>query len=215
MHPANLWKRRAIAGWVCRGASTLGASVSALLRVSRVIDALNERVGHLVYWAVLAAALVSAGNATVRYVFDTSSNAWLELQWYLFSAVFLLCAGYTLQHNQHVRIDVVNSHLPPRVRAWIDLIGGLFFLLPMASVIMVLSWPMFVDSYMRHEMSSDAGGLLRWPVKLLIPVGFLLLALQGVSEIIKRAAFLAGRIPDPLERHAEPMAEEFVKGPGE
>ena len=186
--------------------------MSLLLYLSRAIDALNERVGHLVYWLILAAVLVSAGNASVRYAFDTSSNAWLELQWYLYSAVFLLAAGYTLLHNEHVRIDVIISHLPARLRAWIDLVGGLLFLLPMAVIIMVLAWPMVVESYARNEFSADAGGLLRWPVKLLIPVGFLLLALQGVSEIIKRAAFLAGRIPDPLEAHHEPAAEEMLKG---
>jgi TRAP-type mannitol/chloroaromatic compound transport system permease small subunit len=186
--------------------------VDLLLRLSRAIDALNERVGHLVYWLILAAALVSAGNASVRYAFDTSSNAWLELQWYLYSAVFLLCAGYTLLHNEHVRIDVIIGHLPPKSRAWIDLLGGVLFLLPMAVVTMFLSWPVVVESYVRHEFSADAGGLLRWPVKLLIPVGFLLLALQGVSEIIKRALFLAGHIPDPVEAHHEPVAEEMLKG---
>ena len=186
--------------------------MTLLLRLSRAIDLLNERVGHLVYWLILAAVLVSAANATVRYALDTSSNAWLELQWYLFSAVFLLASGYTLQHNEHVRIDVIISHLPPRVRAWIDLLGGLLFLLPMAIVIMVLSWPLVVDAYVRHEVSSDAGGLLRWPVKILIPIGFLLLALQGVSEIIKRVAFLLGRIPDPVEKHHDPMGEEMLKG---
>lgn len=189
--------------------------MSALLRLSRVIDALNERVGHLVYWLVLVAVIVSAGNASVRYAFDRSSNGWLELQWYLFSAVFLLAAGYTLKHNEHVRIDVVNSHLPARVRAWIDLLGGVFFLMPMALVIMVLSWPMFVDSFELDEYSGDAGGLLRWPVKLLIPVGFLLLSLQGVSEIIKRIAFLLGRIPDPAEAHREPVAEEMLRSASE
>jgi TRAP-type mannitol/chloroaromatic compound transport system permease small subunit len=189
-----------------------GIGVTLLLRLSRAIDALNERVGHLVYWLILAAVLVSAGNASVRYVFDMSSNGWLELQWYLYSAVFLLAAGYTLLHNEHVRIDVVISHLPTRVRAWIDLLGGLLFLMPMAVIIMVLSWPLVVESYTRHEFSADAGGLLRWPIRLMIPAGFLLLALQGVSEIVKRAAFLMGRIPDPLEKHVEPMAEEFLKG---
>jgi TRAP-type mannitol/chloroaromatic compound transport system permease small subunit len=189
-----------------------GTRVSLLLRLSRAIDALNERVGHFVYWLILAAVLVSAGNAMMRYLFDLSSNGWLELQWYLFSAVFLLAAGYTLRHNGHVRIDVIIAHLSPRARAWIDLIGGIFFLLPMTVVIMVLSWPIFVDSFVHHEYSSDAGGLLRWPVKLLMPVGFLLLTLQGISEIIKRIGFLLGRIPDPLEEHHEPMAEEFLKG---
>jgi len=186
--------------------------VNFLLRLSRAIDALNERVGHLVYWLILAAVVVSAGNATVRYLFDKSSNGWLELQWYLFSAVFLLASGYTLLHNEHVRIDVINGHLPPRLRAWIDLLGGLFFLLPMALIIMVLSWPLVVESVLRDEVSSDAGGLLRWPVKLLIPAGFLLLALQGVSEIIKRAGFLMGRIPDPLEKRADPAAGETPTG---
>ncbi len=189
--------------------------MTLLLRLSRAIDALNERVGHLVYWLILAAVIVSAGNATVRYLFDISSNGWLELQWYLFSAVFLLASGYTLQHNEHVRIDVIIGHLPPRVRAWIDLLGGLFFLLPMATIIMVLSWPMLVESIERNEYSSDAGGLLRWPVKLLIPLGFLLLSLQGAAEIIKRVGFLLGRIPDPLEEHREPVVEEFLKGASE
>ena len=183
-----------------------------LLRLSGAIDALNERVGRLVSWLILAAVLVSAGNAIVRYVLDRSSNAWLELQWYLFSAVFLLAAGYTLRHNEHVRIDLIHSHLSPRRRAWIDLLGGIFFLLPMAIIILALAWPVFVESYVRHEVSGDAGGLLRWPIKLLIPAGFLLLALQGVSEIIKRAGFLLGHIPDPLEQHREPMVEEFIKG---
>jgi len=185
--------------------------VNLLLRLSRAIDWLNEQVGHLVYWLVLAAVVVSAGNAMVRYTFDMSSNAWLELQWYLFSAVFLLAAGYTLLHNEHVRIDVIYSHLPPRVRAWIDLLGGLFFLLPMALIILVLSWPIVVESIERNEYSSDAGGLLRWPVKLLIPVGFLLLTLQGFSEIIKRIGFLLGHIPYPLERHRDPILDETLK----
>jgi TRAP-type mannitol/chloroaromatic compound transport system permease small subunit len=185
--------------------------VSFLLRLSRAIDWLNEQVGHLVYWLVLAAVVVSAGNASVRYALDTSSNAWLELQWYLFSAVFLLAAGYTLSHNEHVRIDVIYGHLPAKVRATIDLLGGLFFLLPMSIIIMVLSWPMVEESILRNEYSSDAGGLLRWPVKILIPIGFLLLVLQGVSEIIKRIGFLLGRIPDPIEKHHDPILDETIK----
>jgi len=185
-----------------------GSAVALLLGMSRLIDALNERVGHAIYWLILVAVLVSAGNATIRYTFDISSNGWLELQWYLFSAVFLLGAGYTLLHNEHVRIDVVFAHLSPRQRAWVDLLGGVFFLLPMAVVIMVLSWPVFIESFARHEVSADAGGLLRWPAKLLIPAGFLLLTLQGLSEIIKRIGFLAGLIPDPSEKHELPVAEE-------
>jgi TRAP-type mannitol/chloroaromatic compound transport system permease small subunit len=188
-----------------------GFTVTFLLRLSRAIDRLNEAVGHLVYWLVLAAVVVSAGNAMIRYTLDLSSNAWLELQWYLYSAVFLLAAGYTLLHNEHVRIDVIYSHLPPRVRAWIDLLGSLFFLLPMALIILVLSWPMVVESIERNEYSSDAGGLLRWPVKLLIPIGFLLLTLQGFSEIVKRIGFLLGHIPDPLERHRDPILDETLK----
>jgi TRAP-type mannitol/chloroaromatic compound transport system permease small subunit len=171
--------------------------VAILLRISALIDALNDYVGRTIYWLILAMVLVSSGNATVRYIFDKSSNGWLELQWYLFSAVFLLGAGYTLRNNEHVRIDIINGRLLPRTRAWIDLLGGVFFLLPMALLIMWLSWPVFIESYMRHEFSSDAGGLLRWPARLLVPVGFFLLVLQGISEIIKRAAFLTGRIPDP------------------
>ena len=133
--------------------------MTALLLLSRLIDALNERVGRAVYWLILAAVLVSAGNATVRYLFDVSSNSWLELQWYLFSAVFLLAAGYTLRHNEHVRIDLIFTRLPPRKRAWIDLFGGVFFLLPITVVIMALSWPVFVDSYLRHEVSGDFPGI--------------------------------------------------------
>jgi len=157
--------------------------------------------------------IVSSGNATVRYLFDMSSNGWLELQWYLFSAVFLLGAGYTLLCNEHVRIDVLFARFNPRNRAWVDLFGGIVFLLPIAIIIAALSWPVFVESYFRHEVSADAGGLLRWPAKLLIPVGFLLLALQGVSEIVKRAAFLRGLIPDPFERHDHPVAEELRGAP--
>ena len=185
--------------------------MGVLLRLSRAIDWLNEQVGHLVYWLVLAAVVVSAGNAVVRYTFDMSSNAWLELQWYLFSAVFLLAAGYTLLHNEHVRIDVIYGHLSPRMRAWIDLLGSVFFLLPMALIIMVLSWPIVVESIERNEYSSDAGGLLRWPVKILIPIGFFLLVLQGVSEIIKRIGFLSGHIPDLAERHQDPILDETIK----
>ncbi len=139
--------------------------MTILLRMSALIDAMSDRVGRTVYWLILLMVLVSSGNATVRYIFDKSSNAWLELQWYLFSGVFLLGAGYTLLNNEHVRIDIINGRLSPRTRAWIDLLGGIFFLLPMALIIMWLSWPVFVESYTRHEFSADAGGLLRWPVK--------------------------------------------------
>ncbi len=159
---------------------------------SRFIDALNERLGRAVAWLVLLAVLVSAGNALMRYTFNLSSNAWLELQWYLLSGIFLLAAGYTLRHHAHVRIDILYARWSPRTRAWIDILGTVFFLMPMALLILYFSWPMFMQSYIGHEVSSDAGGLVRWPVKILIPAGFALLVLQGLSEIVKRAAFLSG-----------------------
>ena len=163
-----------------------------LLAFARAIDALNDRIGRAVSWLVLAAVLVSAGNALARYGLDRSSNAWLEIQWYLFSGVFLLAAGWTLQRNAHVRIDVLSGRCSERVRAWIDVLGGLVFLMPMALLVLYFSWPMFVQSYTGHEISSDAGGLVRWPVKLLIPAGFMLLALQGIAEVLKRIARLRG-----------------------
>ena len=179
-----------------------------LLRLSAYIDALSERVGHLSYWLILVAVLVSTGNAVVRYAFNMSSNAWLEIQWYLFSAVFLFCAGYALLHNQHVRIDVISGHLSRRARAWIDLLGALFFLLPMAVAIMWMSWPVFVQAWELNEVSSSAGGLTVWPARLMVPVGFFLLILQGISELIKRVAFLLGLIPDPIDKYEGPSAEE-------
>ncbi len=180
-----------------------------LLVVSRAIDAINERVGRIVLWLVLAMALVSAGNAVSRYALNLSSNAWLELQWYLFAAVFLLCAGYTLLHNQHIRIDVVSSRLSRRTQVWIDIFGAVFFLLPMSTLIMWLSWPVFVNAWTSSEMSSNAGGLIRWPARLLVPTGFFLLSLQGVSELIKRVAFLLGLIPDPAERPVNPAIQQL------
>jgi TRAP-type mannitol/chloroaromatic compound transport system permease small subunit len=168
-----------------------------LLAFSRMVDSLNERVGRAVAWLVLVAVVVSAGNAGLRYTFNVSSNAWLELQWYLFSAIFLLAAGWALKRNAHVRIDVLTARLSPRAQAWIDIVGALLFLMPMALLILYLSWPMFMQSWATNEMSSDAGGLVRWPAKLLIPAGFALLVLQGASEIIKRIAFLRGNTPPP------------------
>lgn len=167
--------------------------MNGLLTLAGWIDALNERVGRLTIWLVLVATLISAGNALARYVLSDSSNAWLEIQWYLFGAIFLLGAGYTLKHNGHVRIDIVYGRLGPRGQAWIDLFGGLFFLLPLAIVMAWLAWPIFLDSWRTLEHSSDSGGLLRWPVKLLLPLGFGLLASQGVAEIIKRIGVLTGR----------------------
>ena len=171
--------------------------MQALLKLSRAIDALTERVGKAAIWLVLIVTLISSVNAFVRYAFNYSSNGLLEIQWYLFSAIFLLCAGYTLLRNEHVRIDVVSSHFSPRVLAWIDIIGTIFFLAPMAFAVLYLSWPIFVNSYLSNEYSSNAGGLIVWPVRGLVPVGFAMLILQGFSELIKRFAFLKGLIDDP------------------
>jgi len=177
--------------------------MNALLTLARWIDALTERVGRLAIWLVLIATLISAGNALARYALGESSNAWLEIQWYLFGAMFLLAAGYTLKHNGHVRIDILYNRFGPRGQAWIDLVGGLLFLLPMAVLLAWLAWPMFMDAWATHEMSPDAGGLLRWPVKLLLPVGFFLLALQGLAEVIKRLGVLSGHLILPTEAPEE------------
>lgn len=179
-----------------------------LLSVSRGIDALNERVGKAVIWLVLLMTILSAGNAVMRYTINYSSNGLLEIQWYLFAVIFLFSAGYTLLRNEHVRIDVVAGKFSPRGQAWIDIIGTLLFLMPMAVLIMYLSWPIFMNAWDSGEMSSNPGGLIRWPARLMIPVGFLLLVLQGLSELIKRIAFLAGRIDDPNSKDKGPSAEE-------
>ncbi len=182
--------------------------MTLLLKLSQLIDWLNEHVGKSAFWLVLIMALISAGNASYRFVFNDSSNGLLEIQWYLFAAVFLLCSPYTLQKNEHVRIDVLSGKLSPRGLAVIDIIGTLFFLLPMVVVVLWLSLPLVAESYKIQEMSANAGGLIRWPVKILLPIGFLLLALQGISELIKRIAFLAGRIDDPNHKEKGPTAEE-------
>ncbi|KIL99021.1 TRAP dicarboxylate transporter DctQ subunit unknown substrate 6 [Paramagnetospirillum magnetotacticum MS-1] len=168
-----------------------------LLSLSSLIDRINEWVGRTVYWLILVMVIVSSGNATFRYIFSNSSNAWLEVQWYLFATVFLLCAGYTLLRNEHIRIDVICGRLPRRTQIWIDIVGTIVFLFPMAMLILTLSWPMFMKSFTMMEMSSDAGGLIRWPVKLMIPLGFSLLMLQGASELIKKIAILTGDMADP------------------
>ncbi len=182
--------------------------MQALLKFSRLVDAMNERIGHGVYWLVLVMVLESAGNAIVRKIFSASSNALLELQWYLFSAVFLLCGAWTLLRNDHVRIDIIQARLSPRTQAWIDVFGTVFFLMPMVAIFLWLSWPWFVRSYTEHEVSGSAGGLTFWPARLLVPVGFALLALQAVSELVKRIAFLAGKGPDPVARH-DPHAADL------
>jgi len=194
--------------------------LSALLSLSRLIDRFSEKIGHVFFWLVLATVLISAANAIVRKVFNYSSNGLLEIQWYLFSAIFLFLAGYTLLRNEHVRIDVVAGRLSKRAQAWIDIFCMLFFLLPMLFLIGWLSWPVFIEAYERHEVSTNAGGLIIWPARLLLPIGFVLLAVQGVSELIKRVAFLKGLIPDPSEKHVEKsaeleLAEEILKTRGD
>jgi TRAP-type mannitol/chloroaromatic compound transport system permease small subunit len=181
--------------------------MKALLALSRAIDALNTRVGRLIYWMILVMVLISAANAILRYSLSIASNAWLELQWYLFSAVFLLCAGYTLLNNEHIRIDVIASLWSRRTQVWIDVFGTLFFLLPMSVYIMWSSWEPFMNAWTSGEISGNAGGLIRWPARLLIPIGFFLLSLQGISELIKRVGFLMGLVPDIADKHVDPALE--------
>ncbi len=184
--------------------------MSALLKLSRLIDALSSLLGRGAYWLVLLAVLISAGNAVMRKAFDMSSNAYLEIQWYLFSVIFLLCAGYTLLKNEHVRIDIVTGRFSAQTRAWIDIFGLVFFLFPTCYLFIDLGWPFVQTSFHQGEMSANPGGLIRWPVKLMVPVGFTLLALQGLSELIKRVAFLKGLIPDPLEKKQDKSAEQLL-----
>ncbi len=181
-----------------------------LLGLSRLIDAFSERLGKLIYWLVLLAVVISAGNAVVRKVFNTGSNAFLEIQWYLFSAVFLLGAGYVFLKNAHVRIDFISNRLSPRARNIIDIVGILLILWPFCILFIELSWPIFTRAWVSGEMSQNAGGLIRWPVFLLMPLGFALLMLQGVSELIKRFAFLAGLIPDPIGHNPHSPEEEVL-----
>jgi TRAP-type mannitol/chloroaromatic compound transport system permease small subunit len=164
--------------------------VGALLQVSRVIDAINDRFGTVATWLVLLAVLIATGNAISRYAFSASSNAWLEVQWYMFAAMVFFGAPHVLKRNEHVRVDVIYAALSERTRIWIDILGCVLFLLPLCMVLLYFTWPWFLDSWRIGEMSSNAGGLIRWPVKLMLPVGFALLALQGVSELIKRIAAL-------------------------
>ncbi|PKO41412.1 MAG: sugar transporter [Betaproteobacteria bacterium HGW-Betaproteobacteria-3] len=179
-----------------------------LLTLSRWIDRLSEFLGRWVAWLVLVAVLISAANAVTRKVFDWSSNAFLEIQWYLFAAVFMLAAGYTLLRQEHVKIDVVSARFTKRTQIWIDIVGICVFLLPFISYIIVLSMPLVIGAYLSGEVSSNAGGLIRWPVFALLPAGMLLLGIQAVSELIKRIAFLQGLVPDPTKKPGAKSAEE-------
>ena len=172
--------------------------MNSLLKFSRLIDALSDLIGKSIIWLILAAVILSAGNAIVRKAFNMSSNALLEIQWYLFAAVFMLGAGYAFLKNAHVRIDFLSNRFSARMRNWIDIFGILIFLGPLCFMLITTSWPLFMNAWISGEMSQNAGGLIRWPAYLLIPAGMGLLLLQAASELIKRAAFLRGLIPDPL-----------------
>ena len=180
----------------------------ALLKFSKAVDWLNTQVGKYAIWLILAATVVSGVNAVIRKLFNMSSNAYLEVQWYFFAASFLLAAGYTLLNNEHVRIDVVSSHLSKRGQIWVDIIGFAFFLTPICAAVLWYGIPFFLQGFHSGEMSQNAGGLIRWPVYAMIPLGFTLLLLQGWSELIKRVAFLQGLIEDPMLKRVEKTAEE-------
>lgn len=184
--------------------------MNALLGLSRIIDTLSERIGRWMSWLILAAVIVSTVNAVIRKLFDVSSNSWLELQWVLFGAVFLLCAPWTLMSNEHIRIDIVNSLLPKTTRNWIDVLGHVLFLLPLTIIMMLVSWPFAYRSFAINEQSVNAGGLAQWPAKFLIPIGFTLLFIQGLSELIKRLAIMSGHLADTTSgggHHAAAEAE--------
>jgi TRAP-type mannitol/chloroaromatic compound transport system permease small subunit len=183
--------------------------MNLLLGFSRAVDALTERIGRVMYWLLLLAVVISTGNAIIRKAFNVSSNAYLEAQWYLFAAVFMLAAGYVFLHDQHVRIDVISSRISRRAQMWVDVIGIAVFLLPLCVFLVWTSLPSLMTAWRTQEVSANPGGLIRWPLYALVPLGFGLLALQSVSELIKRVAFLAGRGPDP---HAKPekTAEELL-----
>ena len=169
-----------------------------LLAISRAIDKLNEKLAVIADWLVLLSCLISAGNAFSRYAFSISSNAWLEIQWYMFGALVLLGASYTLRRNEHVRVDIVYSNLSTRRQIAIDIFGGILFLLPATIILAYLSWPVFYNSWVQGEISTNAGGLVRWPIKIFLPLGFALLSLQGISELIKRVAMLTGHMQADL-----------------
>jgi len=180
----------------------------ALLSLSKKIDAFSEWVGRWVAWLLLFAVLISAANAVVRKAFNMSSNGFLEIQWYLFAATFLLASGYTLLRQEHVKIDVISGRFSKRTQIWIDIVGICVFLFPFVIVIIKLAMPLVINAYVTQEVSSNAGGLIRWPVFALLPAGLLLLGIQAVSELIKRIAFLQGLIPDPTKKQGSKTPEE-------
>jgi TRAP-type mannitol/chloroaromatic compound transport system permease small subunit len=184
--------------------------MSFLLSLSRLIDTINEKIGNGISWALLLSVLICTGNALVRYTFNTSSNAWLEIQWYLFASMFLLASSQTLRRNEHVRIDVIAGRFSKRTQVWIDLFGFLVFLLPMATIILYYAVPYAIVSFQEQEVSSNAGGLIVWPAKILIPIGFLQLTLQGISELIKRIGYLQGKVDaSEFEKHSATPEEEI------
>jgi TRAP-type mannitol/chloroaromatic compound transport system permease small subunit len=214
---ADLATQQQFGSRLCRPArrervrGTFDAILETLLPASRAIDAFNSRVGKWVSWLVLVAVLVSASNASVRKVFDTSSNAWLELQWVLFSAVFLLCSPWTLSVNEHIRIDIVNNMLPKQLRNVIDVVGHALFLLPLTIIMIITGYPFFTRSYAINEQSMNAGGLPQWPAKSLVVIGFALLFVQGFSELVKRVAIMRGLIPETATATAQEVVVEETK----
>jgi TRAP-type mannitol/chloroaromatic compound transport system permease small subunit len=188
----KLWLALATVGGMAATVWLAWTFCRQLMPLARAIDRLGSALGVIASWLVLLACLISAGNATIRYLFSSSSNAWLELQWYMFAGMVLLGSAYTLRVNEHVRVDLFYGIVSDKTRHWIDLVGGAVFLLPMCLVMIWFTWPWFVQSWTLNESSSNAGGLIRWPVILLLPVGFTLILLQGLSEMIKRAAALRG-----------------------
>ncbi len=208
--PARRDKPRAQIGAVKTAGAQSGEDLSlqALLKLSSRIDAFTRWTGKRLAWLIVAAVIISAVNATVRKTFDTSSNSWLELQWVLFSIVFLLCSPWTLLDNEHIRIDIVNNALPKTVRNVIDVIGHLFFLMPLCIVMIVTGVPFFERSFQINEQSGNAGGLPQWPTKSLIMIGFAFLLVQGISELIKRIAVMRGLMPDPHESQVSALEAE-------
>jgi TRAP-type mannitol/chloroaromatic compound transport system permease small subunit len=195
---------------VRRRAALQGDDVTPLLKLSGLIDRVNDRVGKLTMWLVLAVVLISAGNAIVRKAFNIGSNAFLEIQWYIFAAVFMLGVGYVMLKNAHVRIDFISSRLSKRTNAWIDAIGIVIFTIPLSIIMIDLGWPLFARALQSGEMSQNAGGLIRWPALMLVPLGFAILLLQSISELIKRIAFLRGVLDEPFSAEAAKSDEEIL-----